>query len=63
MINHSQASDIALILVGLHVALNWKWFLSTVKRYLVSPWSRQRLPGGSLAPGLESSLVSVRNRK
>jgi len=34
---HSSATDAALIIVGLHVALHWKWIVSTIKRYVVQP--------------------------
>ena len=34
---HSSAADFSLILLGLHIALHWKWILSTTKRYLFSP--------------------------
>lgn len=34
---HSTASNIAVMLTGLHLALHWKWLVSTVKAHLVSP--------------------------
>ncbi len=34
---HSTATNIALILVGLHVALHWKWIVNAAKRYLWQP--------------------------
>jgi hypothetical protein len=30
---HSTATNAAVILVGLHIALHWKWVVSTIKRY------------------------------
>jgi len=30
---HTSATNTALIIVGLHVALHWKWIVSTIKRY------------------------------
>lgn len=41
---HGQASDLALFLVGLHVALHWKWIVNAVKRYVIAPL----LPGRHL---------------
>lgn len=34
---HGEASDLAVLLVGLHVALHWKWIANTVKRYVIAP--------------------------
>jgi hypothetical protein len=34
---HSTASNVAVILTGLHVALHWKWIVSTVKNCIVVP--------------------------
>jgi hypothetical protein len=34
---HSTASNIAVLLSGLHLALHWKWLVSTVKAHIVSP--------------------------
>lgn len=34
---HAQASDLSLILIGLHVALHWKWIITTTRRYAVAP--------------------------
>lgn len=35
---HKTAADLALPLLGLHVALHWRWIVNTTKRYLVDPW-------------------------
>lgn len=37
---HVQTSDLSLFLVGLHIALHWKWILNGLKRYIVSPIGR-----------------------
>jgi hypothetical protein len=37
---HSLASDLSILLVGLHFALNWNWVMSAVKRLVVAPISR-----------------------
>lgn len=34
---HALSADWALIILGFHVALHWKWILTTTKRYVVSP--------------------------
>lgn len=34
---HALSSDWALIILGFHVALHWKWILTTTKRYVISP--------------------------
>ena len=38
---HSLSSDIAVFIVGLHVAMHWQWIWSAIKRYFVS-----RCPAG-----------------
>ncbi len=52
---HSLASDAALYLLALHVALHWKWIVNTTKRYVISPLvapvaKRLRRPAVSPAP-------------
>ena len=47
---HAQASNIALILIGLHIALHWKWILSTTKRYVVNPVISRRPRLNPVAP-------------
>lgn len=34
---HGQASDWAVFILGLHVALHWKWIASTISRYVLRP--------------------------
>jgi hypothetical protein len=34
---HSLASDTALIMLGLHFALHWKWVVTNVGRYIITP--------------------------
>jgi len=41
---HSSAADFSLFLIGLHLALHWKWILSTAKRYLFAPLKRRPQP-------------------
>lgn len=40
---HSLAADFSLILLGLHIALHWRWIVATLKRYLVIPLLPSRL--------------------
>jgi hypothetical protein len=40
---HSLTSDIAVFIIGLHVALHWQWIWSAIKRYTIQPITR-RLP-------------------
>ena len=37
---HEQATNLTLLLLGLHVALHWKWIASMTVRYLVEPVGR-----------------------
>jgi hypothetical protein len=34
---HSTASTAAVILAGLHIAFNWNWVISSVKKFVVRP--------------------------
>jgi cytochrome b len=34
---HTTATNVALIIVALHVALHWKWIVNTIKRYTWQP--------------------------
>jgi hypothetical protein len=34
---HGQAANMAVIILGLHVALHWKWIVSTYNRYVLRP--------------------------
>lgn len=34
---HSLSADAALILMGVHFALNWKWVVAMLKRYTIDP--------------------------
>ena len=41
---HTFTSSAALVIVGLHVALHWKWIVSTIKRYAWQPLAGRRQP-------------------
>ena len=34
---HTFSTDVALFIVGLHVALHWKWVVNALKRYIWQP--------------------------
>ena len=34
---HSLTSDASVLILGLHVAMHWKWIVSNIGRYVVSP--------------------------
>ncbi len=40
---HTLASSAALIIAGLHVAVHWKWIVSTIKRYAWLPLLKARV--------------------
>lgn len=58
---HRLAADTSLIMLGLHFALHFKWVVTNLKRYLVSPVARliQRPRDRALAP---QSVRIERNR-
>jgi hypothetical protein len=39
---HSLTADLALLLLGLHVALHWSWIVTTTKRCIVQPLRPRR---------------------
>ena len=41
---HSLAADIAVLLIGLHVGLHWKWFIKAVQRFVISPFQKEKTP-------------------
>lgn len=46
---HTTATEVVVIIVGLHVALHWKWIMNTIKRYAWRPLfeRRQHVPSQS----------------
>lgn len=48
---HRLASDLSVFLVGLHVALHWRWIVSATRRVLLTPFTRRRpMPQLETAP-------------
>jgi hypothetical protein len=41
---HDLSANLAVVLLGLHVALHWSWIVSMVKRYLIAPLTSRRRP-------------------
>ncbi|MCA9919362.1 MAG: cytochrome b/b6 domain-containing protein [Anaerolineales bacterium] len=39
---HDMTANFAIFLVALHLALDWKWIVSTTKRYIWPPLTRKR---------------------
>jgi len=37
---HTLMSDASVMILGVHVALHWKWIVNSIGRYIVSPVSR-----------------------
>jgi len=59
---HTQTSDASLIILGVHVAMHWKWILSNLGRVFVTPISslfRRNIQPGSLA----SQSVRIQEQK
>jgi hypothetical protein len=48
---HEQTADLAIWLVALHIALDWKWIVSTTKRYLWQPLTKKRRTVPTVAGG------------
>jgi hypothetical protein len=47
---HKLASDGALLLTGLHVALHWRWIVSATTRFVIAPLTQRRAPRTALTP-------------
>ncbi|MEZ4593680.1 MAG: cytochrome b/b6 domain-containing protein [Chloroflexota bacterium] len=41
---HEMTADLAIWLVALHLALDWKWIVNTTRRYVWQPLTRKRQP-------------------
>ena len=48
---HNLTSNLSVVILGIHFALHFKWFLSALKRYLITPVSQlfKRPRAGALA--------------
>ena len=55
---HTSATNAALIIVGLHIALHWKWIVATIKRYAWQPLRKTGvIPSRGAARNLFSSSL------
>ena len=59
---HTLMSDVSVILLGIHVALHWKWIVSTIGRYMVNP-IRGLFQRPAVSPVLTAQPVRVEERK
>lgn len=55
---HAQSVNVTLALIGLHVALNWKWVANTISRALSAP-RRLRRPAVSVPENAVAVRVQV----
>jgi hypothetical protein len=40
---HNTSADLGLVIMALHVGLNWDWIVSVFKRYVIQPLTRTRV--------------------
>lgn len=45
---HSLTSDLGVIIIGLHLALHWRWVVGVFKRYFVQPFMPRRVTNPAL---------------
>jgi Prokaryotic cytochrome b561 len=55
---HTSSTNVALIIVALHVTLHWKWIVGTIKRYTWQPIANRRQKHAQ--PALVSEQGGVR---
>jgi len=60
---HGQSVNAALVLIGLHIALNWKGLVNTVSRWIVAPLRPRRLPAIVLPNNVEAVPVRVEEQR
>lgn len=56
---HAGSVNVALALIGLHIALNWRWLVHTVSRHIIAPLRSRRLPVITLPDNVEVVPVRV----
>jgi hypothetical protein len=59
---HTLMSDIAVILLGIHVALHWKWIVTNIGRYVLNP-IRGLFQRRAASPVLTAQPVRVEKSK
>ena len=50
---HSMAADIAVLIIGLHVGLHWKWIIKAVQRFVIAPFRKEKTSSSSASSPLE----------
>lgn len=55
---HHTLSDASVLVLGLHLALHWKWIVNSLRRYLVQPMAGRFWRGTSPAKSGQSSVIS-----
>jgi hypothetical protein len=53
---HTTASEMVALLVGLHIALHWRWIVDASKKYLFGWWPKLNKRASSPAPQSELSV-------
>lgn len=48
---HGQTADLAIWLVALHIALDWKWIVNNTKRYIWQPLTKKRCAVAAVVEG------------
>jgi cytochrome b len=56
---HALAADAILIIVGLHLALHWKWIVTTTKRYVLAPVLAGRPRVAPASPATKPEEVTI----
>jgi hypothetical protein len=39
---HELSANLAFVIVGLHLAFNWQWIVTAIKRFVITPLSPRR---------------------
>jgi cytochrome b561 len=39
---HGLSANLAILIIGLHVALHWKWIVKAVQRFIIAPFSNKK---------------------
>lgn len=54
---HAQSADLVLVLVGFHLALQWKWIFRGVRKYVLVPWPVFGQPSHTRASPTAAAVV------
>ena len=53
---HTLSADAAVLLVGLHLALSWKWIVNMTKRFIAKPLFHRKASQPALQPQQEAEV-------